>query len=219
MRRRAPVALALALLALASCGRPPDTAWLKLLGFQDVGGNYQASVCGLIWDDYPDRTIAVLMNTAASVGTTTPAAPSINVDRVRIEYRAKNLSLPTAEYPAVAVIAPGDVAAVPVVVTSPAVKEALLERGVTASADLPVTVTFFGRTADGAEVQVAGDVDVALGRTVCPEVKLNICSDRCSKQGACSHHNGVDCSAGPDVDGSVKCVDKTVDSSVAYHCH
>lgn len=34
--------------------------------------------------------------------------------------------------------------------------------------------------------------------------------------GACSSHGGVDCSAGPDIDGSVICYDGWEDSSVAY---
>lgn len=44
------------------------------------------------------------------------------------------------------------------------------------------------------------------------------CSDCYSTQGACSHHDGVDCSAGPDDDGSVICNDGWRDSSVSYEC-
>lgn len=45
------------------------------------------------------------------------------------------------------------------------------------------------------------------------------CSSSCSSSGACSGHGGVNCSAGPDSDGSVICSDGWRGSSVAYHCN
>lgn len=45
-----------------------------------------------------------------------------------------------------------------------------------------------------------------------------ICASNCSSAGACSGHGGVNCSAGPDSDGSVICVDGFRDSSVQYQC-
>jgi hypothetical protein len=38
-------------------------------------------------------------------------------------------------------------------------------------------------------------------------------------QGACSHHDGDNCLAGPDKDGSVICNDGWRESTVAYYCH
>lgn len=49
--------------------------------------------------------------------------------------------------------------------------------------------------------------------------QTEICSDCTSKSGACSHHGGVDCSAGADSDGSVICSDGWRDSSVSYSCN
>lgn len=45
-----------------------------------------------------------------------------------------------------------------------------------------------------------------------------ICADCDSKQGACSSHQGVNCSAGRDKDGSVICNDGWRDSTVQYQC-
>lgn len=46
-----------------------------------------------------------------------------------------------------------------------------------------------------------------------------ICTENCAEtQGACSSHDGVDCAAGPDSDGSVICNDGWRDSSVDYVC-
>lgn len=45
------------------------------------------------------------------------------------------------------------------------------------------------------------------------------CGSNCtSASGACSGHNGVDCAAGADSDGSVICVDGWKGSSAQYHC-
>lgn len=46
-----------------------------------------------------------------------------------------------------------------------------------------------------------------------------ICSSSCASSGACSSHDGVDCSAGPDSDGSVICNDGWRGSSVEYSCN
>lgn len=45
------------------------------------------------------------------------------------------------------------------------------------------------------------------------------CGECYTTQGACSHHNGVNCSAGADDDGSVICNDGWRDSSVSYSCN
>ena len=50
------------------------------------------------------------------------------------------------------------------------------------------------------------------------EKSTDTCSSRCSKSGACSYHGGVDCTAGPDTDGSVICNDGWRNSSVTYLC-
>lgn len=51
-------------------------------------------------------------------------------------------------------------------------------------------------------------------------IALASCSDSPTSsgdgRGACSHHGGVNCGAGPDSDGSVICNDGWRDSSVGY---
>lgn len=46
-----------------------------------------------------------------------------------------------------------------------------------------------------------------------------LCTDNCASQGACSSHQGVNCAAGPDSDGSVICNDGWRNSTVKYSCH
>lgn len=46
-----------------------------------------------------------------------------------------------------------------------------------------------------------------------------ICPSGCASSGACSSHDGVDCSAGPDSDGSVICNDGWRGSAVEYSCN
>lgn len=47
----------------------------------------------------------------------------------------------------------------------------------------------------------------------------SFCESECASRGACSWHGGVNCVAGPDIDGSVICNDGWRDSSVQYLCH
>jgi hypothetical protein len=49
-------------------------------------------------------------------------------------------------------------------------------------------------------------------------VSVEICNDKCSTFGACGYHGGVNCVAGPDVDGSVICNDGWSGSFVEYQC-
>lgn len=44
------------------------------------------------------------------------------------------------------------------------------------------------------------------------------CISNCADSGACSNHGGVNCSAGPDTDGSVICNDGWKDSTITYRC-
>lgn len=50
------------------------------------------------------------------------------------------------------------------------------------------------------------------------EITTETCSSGCASSGACSWHDGVNCLAGPDVDGSVICNDGWLNSSVQYSC-
>ena len=59
---------------------------------------------------------------------------------------------------------------------------------------------------------------VSLVPTGDPGTGPRICSSSCATTGACSSHGGVDCSAGPDYDGSVICEDGWKESSVGYSC-
>jgi len=45
------------------------------------------------------------------------------------------------------------------------------------------------------------------------------CDYNCAVPGACGEHGGVDCSAGPDIDGSVICMDGYRGSSIKYNCY
>lgn len=54
-------------------------------------------------------------------------------------------------------------------------------------------------------------------RTRTPTRTPNACAC-CASPGACAGHGGVNCAAGPDVDGSVICNDGTRNSSVPYNC-
>ena len=52
-----------------------------------------------------------------------------------------------------------------------------------------------------------------------PPIPTVLCDTNCAVAGACSGHDGVACSSGPDTDGSVICADGYKDSSIKYNCY
>jgi len=52
-----------------------------------------------------------------------------------------------------------------------------------------------------------------------PPIPTERCDTNCAVPGACAEHEGVNCSAGPDIDASVICNDGYKDSSIKYNCY
>lgn len=74
------------------------------------------------------------------------------------------------------------------------------------------------QTTTNGTVTVTGEGS-PVSSTPTPSSPGTVCASNCSTSGACSGHDGVNCSAGPDGDGSVICSDGWTGSSVTYHCN
>lgn len=158
----------------AGCGRPPDEAWLRFLGFKQ--GTTTISV---LEDNLrEENTVTVdadFENKSLYVGQKSGAG--ILVNRARIDYRMAGFSPPSAEYPLNLYLAPpadgaattGTLSAFPLVST--ALKEWLINTGAFDDAasdpvvELTARVTFFGETDDGAALETEGSIRIELTNT------------------------------------------------------
>lgn len=165
--------LVLAALA-AGCGRPPDEAWLRFLGFTQ-----SAKTISVLEDSLREETTATVdadfENKSLYVGQKSGAG--ILVNRARIDYRMSGFSPPSAEYPLNLYLAPpadgaattGTLTAFPLVST--ALKEWLINTGAFDDAasdpivELTARVTFFGETDDGAALETEGSIRIELTNT------------------------------------------------------
>lgn len=173
-RRRAAFA-GVALLALAvlvsGCGRPDDEAWLRFLGFRASGESSPLSVLNGDLADGTDLTVDVeFQNASLFVGQ--KVGLGIEVNRARIDYRMSGFSPPAAEYPLSLYLPPpadgnpttGTLTMFPLAPVS--LQQWLIDAGVSDPVvELTARVTFYGVTDDGASVETAGSIRIALTNT------------------------------------------------------
>jgi hypothetical protein len=93
VRTASALLAALFLAVIAGCDSPPDEAWLRIIGFQDVSGVNTSSIEAPLGGGTTTVT-ALLENNSLNVGS--DSGVGITVTSVRIEYGG---GLPGAEYP------------------------------------------------------------------------------------------------------------------------
>jgi hypothetical protein len=168
--RHAAVSLLLAVVA-AGCGRPPDEAWLRFVGFRAAGGTTGISVVNAQLLDETTNTVDAAFENATVIVGKNEGGTGILVDRARVEYRAGGVRLPDYEYPVTLYLAaPGEKSAptsgtlsgLPIVPAS--LKEWILANGLPRHPEVQLTarVTFFALTDDGNRLEVTGGIPIVI---------------------------------------------------------
>ena len=167
----------LALFAIAvlspGCGRPPDTAWLRFTGFSDAttSTTMVTVVDGELRDGKSLSADGNFENHSLIVDKTD--GTGILVYRARIEYRMTGYSPPSAEYDFNLYLSPpAKSTATTGTLTLPlapiSLKQWLIDTGAfdDSSAkpviELTAHVTFFAETDDGTQLEVEGNIGIAL---------------------------------------------------------
>lgn len=190
-RRGARLAGALLLVAVMSasgCGRLPDEAWLRFLGFTDTSSGTPAAAAATTFSGsltvFSDelrvatdgKVSAELENRSVGVGTS-GSGTGILVYRARVEYYVAGFDPPAGDYPLNLYLAPpksgettpGTLTDFPL---APAwLKQWLLKTHRFDDADrfpyidITARVTFYGVTDEGTELQTTGGIGITLTNT------------------------------------------------------
>jgi hypothetical protein len=188
MRRASPTRalVAAAILAIAvvapGCGRPPDEAWLRFLGFRDDGNSTLTVLEGDLNDGNADSANAAFSNVSVIVGgSDSGAGTGILVTRAHVDYTMSGYSPPSEEYPLNLYLGPsshtngtaGTTAgstegetSFPLATAS--LKQWLIDTGAfsdssaTPTVRLTADVTFFAETDEGTELEVHGSIAILL---------------------------------------------------------
>lgn len=154
---------ALFLAVLAGCDSPPDEAWLRIVGFQDVSGTNTSAIDAPLSGGTTTVT-ALLENNSLNVGDDTGVG--IMVTSVRVEYGG---GLPGGEYPVTLYVpAPGKDGAGENTVEVP-IAPASLKAWVKANRGIPsgglaiaASVRFAAHTDEGRELDASGGLLVTF---------------------------------------------------------
>jgi hypothetical protein len=178
---RALRAAALAAVLAGGCGRPPDEAWLRFVGFKSSDKTIAVITCTLdgkfeeptgaasdAGTATPGSVDAALENASFVVGRGDDPGVGILLNRVHIEYSmpgAPAYDLPVSLYIAapskageVTSATLSDLPVVPV-----ALEQWLVAHGY-AEASFSARVTFFAEADDGTDLETSGGVSVVLNR-------------------------------------------------------
>jgi hypothetical protein len=181
-RRAAAAAAALVVLGLVAlgCGRPPDEAWLKFLGFRESGTETTlATIEGDLSSGTADSADAAFTNASITLGTTSGSTGTgITVKRARVEYKMNGFSPPAEEYPAslylpASSVSSGTVTAEKATLTGLPLASVSLKRWLldthafddpisTPTVRLTAQVTFFAETDEGGDLEVSGSIAIVL---------------------------------------------------------
>lgn len=169
------VLLVFAVLA-PGCGRPPDEAWLRFLGFKQ-GANTIGVFEGTL--DGKAETVkvdAVFENRSLIIGKT--AGTGVLVSRAHIDYRMTGYSPPAAEYPLnlyipAASTSTSETSGIGTLTGFPLAPVSLENWLIAAGANQPVVelsahVTFFATTDDGTPIETEGSIGITLTAPVPP---------------------------------------------------
>jgi hypothetical protein len=168
-RRRLAGAAFLAIAAIApGCGRPPDEAWLRFVGFKQgdkaVGvftDNLYGAAAATVDADFENQS----QNLGKTDGT------GILVYRATIDYRMSGASPPSADIPlnlylpprtaAATSASPGKISGFPLAPTS--LKNWVIGHAAgPAVVELTARVTFFAETDQGAGIETQGNIKIEL---------------------------------------------------------
>jgi hypothetical protein len=174
--------LAAALLAVAvvapGCGRPPDEAWLRFLGFKS-GDSTLTVLEGNLNDGKTDSADAVFRNVSVTVGASDGGAGTgILVKSARVDYKMSGYSPPSAEYPLNLYLGPSSHTngtatssggetegrtSLPLATAS--LKQWLINAhaaGSSPTVSLTADVTFLAESDEGGDLEVHGSVTILL---------------------------------------------------------
>lgn len=165
----------------AGCGRPPDGAWLRFLGFSDTTTSTTntttsttattAVLSGELRDGTALTAFANFENRSLNVGQT--GGTGVLVYRVHIDYRMDRFSPPSVDYGCTLYLAPpadskSSTGSLKASLVPNSLKQWLIDTGAFQSAttspvvELSARVTFFGETDEGLQVETAGSVGIEL---------------------------------------------------------
>jgi hypothetical protein len=181
MRNGSPArALATAILALAvvapGCGRPPDEAWLRFLGFKS-GDSTLTVREGDLNDGKTDSADAAFSNTSVIVGASdSGAGTGILVKSARVDYKLSGHSPPSEDYPlnlylpsshsnGTATTANATEGQTSFPLATASLKRWLIDAHAAGSSPtlrLTANVTFFAETDEGTELEVHGSISILL---------------------------------------------------------
>jgi hypothetical protein len=164
----------------SGCGRPPDEAWLRFLGFRTSGATTTlASLSGDLNDGGSDSVDAAFENASITLGATSGSTGTgILVTSAHVEYTMSGHSPPSADYPLSLYLPPGSVSSGTVTYSSGTVsglplaaaslKDWLIKTGAFDDPDktpvvrLTAKVTFSAVTDVGGLVETTGSIALAL---------------------------------------------------------
>jgi len=164
----------LALVALAlGCGRPPDEAWLRFLGFTSSDSTV-TTIEGELRDNKALTSTAKFENDSKNVGTA--GGTGIDVYRIRIDYRMSGYSPPAADYgidlylPALGTAkdSTASTGTLTTTLVSTSLKQWLIDTGAFENTtskplvELTAQVTFYGKTDEGTKIETSGSIAITL---------------------------------------------------------
>jgi len=170
--RFAGVALLAFSVLSAGCGRPPDGAWLRFLGFSDTATTTEKTTVlnGKLRDGTALTAYAHFENRSLRVGQST--GTGVLVYRVRIDYRMDKYSPPAVDYGCTLYLPPSaDPGSLKASLVPVSIKQWLIDTGAFKSAknspvvELTAQVTFFGETDEGLIVETNGSIGIELTNT------------------------------------------------------
>lgn len=154
------------------CGRPPDEAWLRFVGFSesDSASSSLSVIEGELQDNTALTAYANFENRSLNVGQT--VGIGILVNRAHVEYRMSGFAPPSDDYSLSLYLSPptestptaGSLTAFPLASTS--LLHWLINTGVSDPVvDLTARVTFYGVADNGADIETEGSLRVVLTNT------------------------------------------------------
>ena len=167
--RIAAAALLVLTVTVTGCGRPPDEAWLRCLGFQQSAATISVLEGDL--NDETSSTVDIELENSSQVVGRIPGT-GILVNRTRIDYRMSGFSPPSADYPVNLYLSPpaegkpttGTLTAFPL--ASKSLKQWLIDAGVSDPVvELTARVTFYGLTDEGSQIETEASLGIALTNT------------------------------------------------------
>lgn len=166
---RGLAAMAIAAALMAGCGRPPDEAWLRFLGFQRTttsGTSSTTSSVSVLSGKFNDRTTeeadAAFQNMSLTVGRDDQSGVGILIHRAHVEYSLNGA--PAYDFPVMLYLAAPSKAGEPSSGTLSGfpIVPASLKQWINAPANFSARVTFYAEADDGTDLETSGGLSIEL---------------------------------------------------------